>query len=587
MLRIEINIKRRYLVLLTGIILIITGSTIATGTQSNFGTVNTVEVDFRTANANANANSLIHSTLQVPVYASSSDPLPGIVVIHGSLQNKEWLMGFGIELARRGFVVLTIDANGHGNSDPGSGSGTAALEYIASLPYVNDSSIGLIGHSMGGGISWNAINESDIEVSALVLVGAGVWSTANTTFPHNMLIAVGKFDELSSYPGNLSLLKSSFGEVPAVNQVYGDFRSGTARKIIFGDSNHLTETMNPTIIAETVEWMKDSLKGTKDEYWVPKENQTYPIFMVGGLIATIGAFLSILPILVILIDLPFFAELKKESAKKIQTEYVYADNKSYLWQGLLYGIIGFALFLPLLFIGQIFRRFILFPQRYGLEVGLYFLGSSLAAAGVLMLIIRFKPSLKQNIQYSDKKGGKFIENLPILILIKTFLLAFIVTFWLYCWTILLDIFLAIDFRCFLPVLNDLTPIRMTIAPVYLFAFIPYFFVEGKWLMEILKTKSDGSWKKSLIFKSLKAMFVKCIPYLLFIAIQYGVGYFGNIILISGYLGYLFLFFYMFTPMFAVSIAITVWCYHLTNRSYLGAILNGLIFSWILASILPI
>ena len=62
-------------------------------------------------------------------------------------------MAFGIELARRGFVVLTIDANGHGNSDPGTGSGAAALDYITSLDYVDSTQIGLIGHSMGGGIS--------------------------------------------------------------------------------------------------------------------------------------------------------------------------------------------------------------------------------------------------------------------------------------------------------------------------------------------------------------------------------------------------------------------------------------------------
>ena len=80
--------------------------------------------------------------------------MPGVVVIHGVYLSKEWLMGFGIELARRGFVVLTIDAVGHGNSDPrtswsGDRGGIVAVEYLDGLSYV--STLGFIGHSMGAG----------------------------------------------------------------------------------------------------------------------------------------------------------------------------------------------------------------------------------------------------------------------------------------------------------------------------------------------------------------------------------------------------------------------------------------------------
>ena len=124
---------RRYLVLVLGIIVMLSGVMLSSSVQSGFGSVAVSEVGFLAEDA-----SYIHGTLQRPVYATDTDPLQGVVVIHGSLQNKEWLMAFGIELARRGFVVLTIDANGHGNSLPGTGSGTAALGYMASLDYVDD-----------------------------------------------------------------------------------------------------------------------------------------------------------------------------------------------------------------------------------------------------------------------------------------------------------------------------------------------------------------------------------------------------------------------------------------------------------------
>jgi len=142
------QIRPRYLVLLLSILMIFSGITTAWLVQNSFGSVITTEIDFST---HEGVN--IHSTLQVPRVASESHPLPGVVVIHGVYQSKEWLRAFGIELSRRGFVVLTIDAASHGNSGyaeyESDRGGAAALEYLNSLEYV--SNLGIIGHSMGAG----------------------------------------------------------------------------------------------------------------------------------------------------------------------------------------------------------------------------------------------------------------------------------------------------------------------------------------------------------------------------------------------------------------------------------------------------
>ncbi|MBE0526545.1 MAG: alpha/beta fold hydrolase, partial [Candidatus Thorarchaeota archaeon] len=178
-------LRRRYIVLILSIILMMSGVMIGAGTQSGFGTITVTEVDFQAVDG-----SLIHSTLQRPNYATDINQLPGVVVIHGVIQSKEWLMAFGIELSRRGFVVLTIDANSHGNSEIGTGAGAAALDYIANLDYVDSFKIGLIGHSMGGGIAWRAIADSSTNVDALVLVGSWVNSTEMPYIP-STLIATG------------------------------------------------------------------------------------------------------------------------------------------------------------------------------------------------------------------------------------------------------------------------------------------------------------------------------------------------------------------------------------------------------------
>ncbi|MHA1637986.1 MAG: alpha/beta hydrolase family protein [Candidatus Thorarchaeota archaeon] len=560
----------RYLVLFLSIAILLAGTAVASNTQSNFGSVIVTEVDF-----SADDGSNIHSTLQRPVYATSSDPLPGVVVIHGSLQNKEWLMAFGIELARRGFVVLTVDANGHGNSDDGTGSGTAALEYIASLDYVNSSAIGMIGHSMGGGIAWRAINESSVQVNALVLVGS--WASyANATYPNNLLVTVGSFDSLASYPRDLTLLEDAFGVTGITEgETYGSFDNGTARKIVIAPTNHLFETIDPIIVSESVEWMKDSLKGgIDDENWIPKEDLTYGYWLAGGFISLLGVILTIFPLLTILMALPFFEELNEEPSSDNP-----ASEKTYTSYGLLYGLIGVGSFFPLLGLGFILPL----PQNYAGSVVSWILGSALIAALVLYILMK-----KQNRLDGEWKGLWSVSgdaSKRNTIVLKSVLLASIVITWLYAWTLLLDLGLALDFRCFLPGLNDLTAARAMMVPLYAAVFFVYSLVEGTWLMGILRTENSEPWYRGQTIWSLKAVFIKCIPYAFLISLQLGVGFIFGVPLVSGLIGFSFLFFYAFLLWFVVGAVIIVWCYRSTNSYYLGAIINGLIFGWLLASIL--
>jgi dienelactone hydrolase len=531
------------------------------------------EVDFADADG---AN--IHSTLQRPVYATVADPLPGVVVIHGSLQNKEWLMAFGIELARRGFVVLTIDANGHGNSDPGEGgAGTAALEYLAGLDFVDESEMGLIGHSMGGGYSWRAINQSSVVVDALILVGAGVYSSATVPYRPNTLVAVGDFDSLSSYPGEPTNLDSYFnvtGVEPGVT--YGNFAEGTARKLFLAKTNHLFETIDLAIVSESIEWMKESLKnGVEDSYWLPSTDLLYPLWLVGGFLGLLGAVLTIFPLLLILIGLPFFRSLRGEPVGGA------SSNKAYIGKGVIYGIIGAGTFFPFLAVGTILSFVLPSPQSNSLSVMSWMIGSGLIAALVLFLMLRFRGQTGLR-QLSGLENG-FKDFLPKFM--RGIVLGVIVVGWLYVWTLLVDLGLALDLRSFLPGFHDLLLRQAVLVPLYFVGFFIYFAVEGMWLTGPLLTAPKDTWAKTQTHWTLKAMFIKCIPYVLLIAFEFGGGFLTGTALVPGIIGYSFLFFYAFTPWFAVATVITMWTYRLTGNHYVGAILNSLICAWLLASIL--
>ena len=570
------TLRRRYIILIFGIVVMLSGVSLAAGTQMGFGSVNVAEVDFQAADG-----SLIHSTLQRPTYATDSNPLPGVVVIHGSLQNKEWVMAFGIELARRGFVVLTIDVNGHGNSEAGSGSGTAALDYIAALDYVDNTQIGLIGHSLGGGIAWSAIENSSVYVRALVLVGSGFWSS--TSYIPNTLVATGSFDSLSSYPHNLTLLEPYFNVTGVTaGTTYGDFENNTARRAIFPSTNHLFETIDPVIVAESTEWMKNCLKdGAEDEHWIASTILIYPLWLIGGLMGLLGVLLTIFPMIVILLGIPIFSDVKGTPSDELAS-----GTKSLLIDGTIYGLIGAGTFFPLLLVGMLFSFMIPFPQSYGIPIMFWIVGSALVALLFLFLILRFRER-GQSVGSGLTLGGLlgFGNGNTSLTWIKTLFVSLVIFAWMYVLTLLVDIGFVLDLRCFLPGLHDLTLAQAILVPVYFVVFLIYFIVEGAWLTGPMLQKSSGTWFKSQVNVISKSVFIKTLPYLILIAFEFVGGYMVGASVLPREIGFSWLFFYAFAPWFAICTVITMFAYNRTGNRWLGAMVNAFLCAWLLASIL--
>ncbi len=548
------------------------GTIMAATVQSGFGSVTVTEVDFQTTDG-----SMIHSTLQRPNYATDTNPLPGVVVIHGSLQSKEWLMAFGVELARRGFVTLTIDANGHGNSDPGSGAGIAAAEYLADQDFVDSSSIGLIGHSMGGGYAWSAVNYSSVVINSIILVGSGPGE--NMTYYPNTLMLIGDFDSLlTRYTTNLTRLEWFFNVTDIeLGVTYGDFTNGTARRIDLARTNHLMETIHPKIVSESVEWMKNSLKGgVEDAYWIPSTQLVYPLWLFGGLVSLAGLLLTIFPLFAIFLGHPFFSAMKNE---KLVIEPI--ANKSFLSFGLLLSIVGVALFYPMLIVGGIVGGFIPLPSYYSMPVMAWMIGTGLILLFVLSLIQRRRNDrgVKEILGLAEGKSV-FIDKF-----VRALFMGIIIFGWLYLWTIVVDWGFALDLRCFLPGLNDLTLLQSVFVPLYFIAFLVYFVQESAWYGSILKSLPEGGFFKSQFNWTLKALFVKCIPYLVLLGIEYGGGLLTGVAIVPGMIGYSFLFFYAFLPWFAVTTVLTLWGERLSNSPYPAAIVNALMCAWLLATIM--
>jgi hypothetical protein len=278
----------------------------------------------------------------------------------------------------------------------------------------------------------------------------------------------------------------------------------------------------------------------------------------------------------ILLSLPFFSDLRRTPPQE-KTQ----STGSILAYGTLYGAIGVVTFFPFLILGTALQLVIPFPQYNGLPVMSWMLGSGLIAAGTLTLLLRRRSnpqlSLRKLVSVGTERGLPDIVRLGFL--------TAIVFVWLYALTLMVDLGFVLDLRSFLPGLHDLTLLQAILVPLYFIVFLVYSIVEGTWFTSIMLPKSTGSWARVQLEWSATAIIIKCIPYLALIAIEFLGGLIAGAPVIPGMIGYSWLFFYAFTPWFAVCTLITMFGYRLTGNRWLGAMVNAMICAWLLASIL--
>jgi dipeptidyl aminopeptidase/acylaminoacyl peptidase len=112
-------------------------------------------------------------------------PFPGIVLNHGYIEPSIYATGQGLAreqdaLARAGFVVLHTDYRGHAGSDPVpeldretrlgyTRDAVNAVEALKALPYVDAARLAMLGRSMGGGVTMNALVTQPGLVDAAVI----------------------------------------------------------------------------------------------------------------------------------------------------------------------------------------------------------------------------------------------------------------------------------------------------------------------------------------------------------------------------------------------------------------------------------
>ncbi|MCU1578961.1 MAG: hypothetical protein JWP19_1165 [Rhodoglobus sp.] len=145
-------LKRNGFWLALSLVLVVLSSIVASAVQTSGYTVAVKDMSWETSSGES-----MSALLFKPNGVSADNKAPAIIVAHGWWNNKEMQDANYVELARRGYVVISIDMYGHGDSDYLTNSditlgGTGlydAVKLAADLPYVDTSKIGISGHSNG------------------------------------------------------------------------------------------------------------------------------------------------------------------------------------------------------------------------------------------------------------------------------------------------------------------------------------------------------------------------------------------------------------------------------------------------------
>ena len=227
-------------------ILLIIGGFIGMLVHTSGGKVKIHDIKFVTVDG-----AEMRALLYVPKSAVVSNPAPVVISCHGYNNTSEVQDLNCVELSKRGFIVMSIDAYGHGHSNfpderinpiVGDMGTYAALQYIGTLPYADTERVGMVGHSMGGTtIQLGAVRAwKERENNPSIVVPTAVLPTSQSftldsdgnsilaPYPVNLGSVFGQFDEWAL--GMWGTVKGSDANKTAVAKAgmgFNDFKYDT------------------------------------------------------------------------------------------------------------------------------------------------------------------------------------------------------------------------------------------------------------------------------------------------------------------------------------------------------------------------
>ena len=354
--------KKVLLSLCVALCLVLLGAAGASLVQSDFGKIEVTNLTLPYYNGQ-----YVSADLFRPKTATEKTPAPLVIVLAGSNRTKETQLPTAMELARRGYVVISMDPNSTGDtatnlSTDRSNGMYAAVEYVVNtniFNYVDKTKIGLTGHSAGGNAALRvATYYSKLETAALqaaaeedsdggteitereaeyaaslnkinALFDSGYLRsyTDDTWAPLHCNVALGyafydeggyrninKNGDLRYAPESISMINSTLPEGEKVSEieigkVYGDPADRTMRIAYNEKTLHPIQSYSKIAIEAILEFFELSFGVPAP---IKPSNQTWLLKEILNGIGLLGAFLFLVPFAEVLMWIPCFNSVKQE-----------------------------------------------------------------------------------------------------------------------------------------------------------------------------------------------------------------------------------------------------------------------------------
>jgi dienelactone hydrolase len=571
--------------------------------------------DLRWETASGRAMSVL---LFKPAGASADDQRPAIVVSHGWWNNREMQDANYVELARRGYVVVSMDMYGHGNSDPLPNAELAAagtgmydvVQLVADLPYVDRDRIGVTGHSNGArAANWSVLidNEADEQLIASVLLvdndpiyrdEAQDNAYANVYGGRDVGVIAAQYDEFffRSYDADGNVLTPPreylstpnaqsflhFGEDPAeasdereAGEVYTESVDGEdAMRVIWSmPQTHPWSTISSGAVGHLVDFFDESLGAPNP---MPAGSQIWQIKEVFTTIGLIGFGIFLVAFTRALLFTRAFAGLRVP--EPVAAAATTRKGLAWFWGGLVVSAIvsgvSYVWLSQAQWINAIAFNAIPNPWPQGAVFFIAFWAAVNGVAGLVIMVISYL--------LFGRRSGQDLRAVGVLPGWKRFFqgvgLAIVSTFVTFLLVFVLDYFFKTDFRLWVLAVKTFTPDKIWYALVVLPLFLIYFVANSVAINSFNRFTIRG---KEWINTALLALFNALAPIVLVI-VQYTT-FFVSGYTIPGFGGIFSIWLFPVIVILAVTAVISRKIYQATNNPYIGGFLNAMVVALVSAS----
>lgn len=599
-------IRRNRFWLSLSLVLMLLSAIVASAVQTNVGSVAVKDMRWETP-----SGQMISALMFRPDAVSAENKAPAIVVSHGWWNNREMQDANYVELARRGFVVVSIDMYGHGNSSPlindqldlGGTGMYDVVKLVADLPYVDQDKIGVSGHSNGARAANFSVALDDAAdeqlIDAVFLVDNDPVYTdadgayANVYGTRDVGLVADQYDEFffrSYSPEGVALTPPrdyittpnaqsflNFGADPADAQQRGAGQfyeeDGATRVVYTPAETHPWGTISQTTVASQIEFWEATFGAPTPidagaQVWQIKETATavgligFGIFLVAFTRALLGT--------------RAFAGLRVTEARELAGTT--RTGLAWFWGGLV---------VSALFSGASYVWLSQQPLMQGIafnvlptiftQGAVFFIATWAAINGVAGLIIML-------VSYFafGRKNDLDLRAAGVLPGWKTFFhgigLGAVVVAAAFAIVFVLDYFFTTDFRLWVLAVKAFEADKLWIALLYVPFFLVYFFANSVAINGFNRFTLRGKeWLNTLVL----ALANSIAPIVLVIA-QYTT-FFITGETIPGFGGIFSIWLFPVIVILAVSAVISRKIYRATNNPYIGGFINAAVVTLISVS----